>query len=312
MSDQLIISEERIKDFLSHTKSLVNHVYWFTHDLSLMPNEEHYGATINFTDIKLRDVDFLNELINTITSWIYSKQQVGKIIKERLIETNNDISNAYTFLASHAFSKFRVGHPQGQFGELLLFNLIQHFFEAVPLLRKMRITTSVGHERFGADAIHVKIKDNTHQFILGESKCYESKYKFKDAFKNSLTSIIDTFSKFDEELNLYVYDDFIEPELEKVARMYKSGELKNVKFQLVCLVIYNETNGIDGANESEIKKSINEIIHQRCKGLDEKLFKSIETKILNRMNYIIFPVWKLDELLAKFSRLIGGANAKSN
>lgn len=50
--------------------------------------------------------------------------------------------------------KFRKGCPQGQYGELLLFNFIQHFFKAAPLLRKMPITTNPGLERHGADAIH--------------------------------------------------------------------------------------------------------------------------------------------------------------
>ena len=31
--------------------------------------------------------------------------------------------------------------------------------KAVPLLRKMKITTSSQHERFGADAIHYKVEN---------------------------------------------------------------------------------------------------------------------------------------------------------
>ncbi len=264
MHDETNVTADVIESLLSHTATVMNHVFWFTHNLHLQPDKPHFGSTINYTDIKCREDDFLKELINTITSWVYSKAQAKTMIDERLRQTNDDFQNAATFLTSQAFSKFRPGYSQGQFGELLLFNFIQHFFNAVPLLRKMRITTSSGHERFGADAIHVKIEGPTTVLILGESKCYQSRYKFKEAFSTSLSSITTTFTSLDRELDLYTYDDFLESELEDIAKKYKRGELRRARFELVCLIAYHETQRIDGANEEEIKESIRSTIEDRC------------------------------------------------
>lgn len=294
-----------MKELLTHTESLISQVYWFKQDFKLKPTKDHIGCTINWTDIEDRKDDFLRELINTITSWVYNKEKVKQILDERLQATAGDFGNASTFLASQAFSKFRPGHPQGQFGELLLFNFIQYFFEAVPLLRKQRITTSVGHERFGADAVHYKLLNNKHHFYLGESKCYESKYQFKNAFETSLKSIVSTVRTFNKELNLYTYDDFVEPPLEKVAKDYKANRLKDVHFELVCLVVYNETNKIEGRNERDIKNSIKKIIEDRCGCVDSKCFDEIDDKIIERINYVVFPIWKLDELLTSFESKIG-------
>src|SRR5690554_6116714 len=231
--------------YLTHTDKLINHIYWFYEDLDLIPEKEHYGLSINYSDIKERKDDFLTELIQTIVSWVYNKSKSKSLLDERYAETG-DIGNASNFLTHQAYKKFRPGHPQGQFGELLLFNLIQHYYKAVPILRKQRITTSIGHERFGADAIHYKKDGDTNVFILGESKCYKSKHKFGSAFETSLKSIATTFDKLDSELDLYLYDDFLEPELEDIVKRYKKGELKNVKFELMCLIVYNETNTISG------------------------------------------------------------------
>lgn len=273
--------------------------------MKLKPIKEHTFTSINWSDIKERKHDFLRELINTVSSWVYNKTKAKAIIDERLIMTQGDYPNASTFLATQAFSKFRPGYPQGQFGELLLFNFIQHFFRAVPLLRKQRIMTSVGHERYGADAIHFKKTLNKNHLLLGESKCYESKYKFRDAFETSLDSIVKTFNNIDIELDSYIYDDFIETELIEIAKDYKNGKLSNVHFELICLVAYNENKIIDGKNEDEIKDNIRQIIENRCSKLDHTCFDKIDAKILDRINYIIFPIWELDQLLVTFKTEIG-------
>lgn len=273
---------------LTHTRALLEHIYWFSHDLNLQPKNNHYGTAINWTDIDERRHDFLRELINTIVSWVYSKNKCKTIIDQRLILVDGDQANASSFITTQAFSKFRPGHPQGQFGELLLFNFIQFFFKAVPLLRKQRITTSVGHERFGADAIHYRKNEDNNIFILGESKCYKSEYNFKRAFETSLLSLNKTFNDFDKELDLYTYDDFIEPELENIAINFKENKLTNTHFEFVCLIAYNENQKINGANEQEIKKSIQSIIEERCRNIDPSCYTTIEERVLSRINYVVY------------------------
>lgn len=289
--------------YLTHTDSLMNHIFWFYEDLNIEPRKDHYGLSINYSDIKERRDDFLKELLSTIVNWVYHKSKLKKILNERSKDT--DLGNALNFITNQAYSKFRPGHPQGQFGELLLFNLIQHYYKATPILRKQRITTSIGHERFGADAIHYKNKNDKNIFILGESKCYESKYQFKKAFKESIQSIVKTFNELDKELNLYVYEDFIEPELEELMKKYKQGNLKNIQYELVCLIVYNENDDILGDSEEIIKSNIKKVIQDKCASIDKNSFSNINKTILARVNYIIFPIWELDKLLNDFQNKVG-------
>lgn len=293
-----------MENLLTHTESLMNHVYWFKQDFNISPRKDHIGTTIDYTDIICRDHDFLRELVDTVSGWVYNKAKAKQVIDERIALTSSEL-NAYSFLTTQAFSKFRPGFPQGQFGELLLFNFIQFFFKAVPLLRKQRITTSVGHERFGADAIHYKKDGEKHHIILGESKCYKSDYQFNNALETSLESIVKTVTEFNKEMDLYTYDDFLEPELENIAKQYKNNELENVYFEFVCLIAYNENRNFEGENEDEIKQSIRSIIQDRCTSFDANHFEAIDTRILNRINYIIFPIRQLDSLLGEFQKLVG-------
>ncbi|MFJ1490198.1 DUF1837 domain-containing protein [Capnocytophaga canis] len=295
-----------IKNMLNHltnTDLLLKHIYWFYEDLNIEPRKEHYGLSINYSDIKERRDDFLIELLNTIANWVYHKSKQEKLFNDRLKDT--DFGNAIDFISNQAKSKFRPGHPQGQFGELLLFNLIQHYYKAVPILRKQRITTALGHERFGADAIHYKNEDGKNILILGESKCYKSDYQFKKAFNESLQSIIKTFNDLDKELNLYFYDDFIEPELEEIVKQYKQGKLENTHFELVCLIIYNENKEVLADTEENIKNNIKSTIKNRCLSLGIECFEKIQKNILGRINYIVFPMWNLDNILDEFQKKVG-------
>ena len=171
----------------------------------------------------------------------------------------------------------------------------------------MPITTSDGHERFGADAIHYRTEDNNNIFILGESKAYTNDYQFNKAFKESLSSILNTYNNHRGEMNFYLYDDFIDESLVKIAKDYKNGIITDAKVYLVCLITYNEKIKINKQKEEDvIKKSIMNIIKEHCSKLDENIFKDIKDHgLLDRINYIIFPIWQFKVLIQNFQKLIG-------
>ena len=168
----------------------------------------------------------------------------------------------------------------------------------------MPITTSSSHERFGADAIHYKIRDNKNIIILGEAKAYTSSYKFSSAFENAINSILDTYENLRTELNLYLHEDFLDAEMNRVAEAFLTNKLSNVEIELVSLVLYNETTDIKITNEQEIKNQITQIICERYSNFDKSKIDLDKHPILRRITYIVFPVWKLDEIADEFQKMI--------
>lgn len=199
-----------------------------------------------------------------------------------------------------AREKFRSGFPQGQFGELLLFNLIQYFFKAPPVLRKMPITTNPSIERHGADAIHYRLNGNQHHIFIGEAKSYKSKYKFSAALEDAIDGIFKAHQQFHSELGLYVYEDFIDEPLRSVAKAIKRNELAGVKHELVCVISYAETKGKTGPDEASIKAAIEEILAERMKSFDGKVFAGKDKNVADRIHYFLLPFWNFDQLLAEF------------
>ena len=285
---------------LSNTESLMSQIYWFEQDISKPVAASHRAVSIKYVDIKEKRDEFIRELKSTAINWVYSQDKYKNLLDAELKRRGNDQINAASYIYQVADQKFRKGCPQGQFGELLLFNFIQFFFSAPPLLRKMPITTNPGLERHGADAIHYRDDGSCQLFILGESKCYESKYSFNKALRASVSSIIESFENIENEMILYRYDDFIEKELCEVAEKLKAGLLDNPRFELVCLIAYEENKSVDAPSAEVIQRNIEDCVNERWGNAPDDLYEGIREPLLKRIHYVVFPAWNLDDLLDSF------------
>ena len=306
----LILEEKDVLKRLIKNDSLFNMIGVVVKRYDILPNnKEHIGAYIEYQDIQeLRD-GFVEELSDTIVDWIYSSEKY-KEIKDELVKNGKSEASASQYIGRKAKNKFRANKNseniliQGQMGELLLYHFIQKCMKAVPLLRKMNIATSPDHERFGADAIHFKIENGKNIIILGEAKTYTSKYKFNEAFSDAIDSILNTYNKHRSEVELYVHEDFLDDEMNKIAEKYLNNTLKPVEIQLVSIVTYNELSKINKTDEDTIRKDIEKIIEERYKNFDNNKIDISKNPILSRITYIVFPVWDLKELAEKFQKLI--------
>ncbi len=296
-----LMTQEELNQLLSNTEKLFKQIYYFEQIFDIEPKGViHVGASIAYSDIMPRTNEFLKELRNTVISWVFSQQKAKDLFEKRYRETS-DFGNSMAFVDQLAKSKFRSGFPAGQFGELLLFNFIQYFFKAPPLLRKMSITTSTSLERFGVDALHYGTDANENNiFYLGEAKSYKT--GFNAALEKALSSIETTFNNFNAELDLYVYDDFITPSLQKIAEDYKNNELKNVCFELVCILVYDEKE-FEGKNQEEIEESIKKSIEKKTASFKKDKFSSVKSSVLQKLHYVFFPINNLESILTDFEKL---------
>ncbi len=304
-----MMTKEDILKRLIDNNSLFNKIHVIQQRFDILPNDkEHLGACIKYQDLSEMRDEFINELVDSVMDWVYSSEKYSEMIRT-LVGTGKSERAAYSELLRKAHQKFRTGDNtklliQGQFGELLLFHFIQQYFHAVPILRKMPILTSPEHERFGADAIHYKVETNKNIIILGEAKTYTRSYRFNTAFEMALESILDTYKKHKKEMNLYVHEDFLDPEMNKVAESYLNGTMENVEVHLVSIITYNETNKLNITNQADILEQIEKIICDRYCKFDNNKIDIQNNPILNRITYIAFPVWDLEQLAQEFQKLI--------
>lgn len=295
----VVLSETQVDALLANTAELFLNIYSFACSGHSLPGKSHRGAAIAHQDIRERREDFIRELRNTMCSWVFSKAKYEAIFRRTLELRNQDMQNATSHIQALVSEKFRKGFPQGQFGELLLFNFIQNVFKAPPMLRKMSITTNAAIERHGADAIHYRPIAGRNLVFLGEAKSYSSKYKFGEALSASVESALNTLENLSSELNLYVYEDFVDEPLRDIARQIRENALPNVVFELVCIVSYAETSDKAGANQAEIESKIEAILNERLK-THSALLSGKDPLVLQRIHFICLPFWNFDALLMEF------------
>ena len=302
------MTKEDIKTRLINNDALFKNIYVVEQQFDIVPEDrKHYGAAVSYQDIMELRSDFLEQLIDTVVDWVYSSEKYADL-KAKFIESGKSEGAAASQVVRKAKEKFRRGDDklliQGQLGELLLFHFIQRFKGAVPLLRKMSITTSAEHERYGADAIHYKIENGKNVIVLGEAKAYTSDYQFSSAFKKAIDSILDTYKKFRSELGLYLHEDFLDKDMDIIAEGILENTLPNVEVELVSLILYSEMKTISGTNEGEIKELIKNIIQNRYKAFDNEKIPIKDNPILRRITYIVFPIWKFEELATEFQNML--------
>jgi hypothetical protein len=296
-----------INKLLLKNAAFFNHVHIINQKFDILPDKRHYGMAIDYVDLKESREQFVRELVNTILDWVYSQAKQSFILTELKSEGRSN-ANANMELVQKAFEKFRKSDDgkllHGQFGELLLANCLQYLFQAIPILRKMAIATSPAHERFGADAIHYATVDNAPIFYIGEAKCYTSTYSFNVAFEAAIKSILNEYDNITTEIRQYLHEDFLEPDIEQIATDLVNGKLKNARYRLVSIVAYEENSKKTGKTRAEIIKNIDAIIIEKYKKFDKKKFDIYNTPILDRITYIVFPVWEFDKLIEGFAKSI--------
>ena len=117
-------------------------------------------------------------------------------------------------LFKKAVRKISKHTAKGELGELLLFTLLEVYFDAPKILSKISLKTSRRVAVFGADAVHAQYIDGELRLYLGESKLHKS---FSNAATSASKSISNFMDKYSDEFDLIdSYIDF--PEMEDDVR----------------------------------------------------------------------------------------------
>ncbi len=295
---------------LTKVDALMRTMHVVRESFSLPPTKDHIGTCISYSDLIEMRPEFIRELKSSATAFVYSVNKQQELL-QKFRDQGRDEAGAWEIIADRAKEKFRPGNMRGQLSELLLSNFLQHYFRAVPLLRKMPITTNPRLERNGADAIHIRKNDQGEfTLYLGEAKTIHRRTdSFKGAIVESVDDIVKHYQEHRNELYLYTYEDFLPPELEGIATAYIEGSQKNITVELVCIATYNCKNSPGGKNEREILESIIESIRDEAKeASSHPVFARVPQNLLPRLNYILFSVSNLNRLIEEFEEAMGHGN----
>lgn len=127
---------------------------------------------------------FVNSLMYELTDFSYGGEYWNEVVPENSTQALSEAAKAIYQIPE--FKKIQEmcergesiedaindkNLRRGEFGELILFFLLKHFHDAIPLISKIYFKDHDASVVHGFDAVH--FNEKTQSLWLGESKCYE-------------------------------------------------------------------------------------------------------------------------------------------
>lgn len=262
---------------------------------------------IKYTYDKSREEEFIEFLLNNITTYALSRSE-----REELTPENADKIRE---LWKRATARFVKQSNTGEFGEIILFHLLELLEGAVQIVNKMTLKTSGDMYYHGADAIHFGFDEGLKVLYLGESKTTES--KFSTALNKSLKSIDEYHKQGKREFDINLVSGNISDDIPEPTRTVIKNYLNPSKEDLSD---FKESHAIflgfqmdilkELENEYSGKGIMNEVI-KSYRGDIQKYIERIESKFGDfpnlknkRFLFFIIPFKDLSGLKEKFSKEI--------
>ncbi|SFV52726.1 bll2187; hypothetical protein [hydrothermal vent metagenome] len=276
----------------------------YTNIFSNIDNETVNNAILRFHYIKFNPNNepkfdkLIDTIINHITLYCYS-------ISKR---TENDYEAYKNRLYREAARLFRENDKSGEFGELILWFLLESVLKAPQVVAKMDLKTNRNDEIKGADGIHINITNqNILEIIFGESKLYNNLSKaIIDAF-NSIENFLEK-EQYKREYNLITtHFKWLNTEHQTKLLNFISNNIEadEVKIKFAILIGFDWEKYQKLQEPLERKKFVEEfesIYQEKAK----KIINTIEQKLskfkYNNYEFDIFflPFKSVDEMRKRF------------
>lgn len=240
----------------------------------------------------------VNDLIEFVTTKLIDYSIPKKLQDEAKEELNNTGSTSKIvelgIRAKHLFTDLE---KTGEFGEMLLYILVQEILELPQLISKMSLKTS-GHLHYqGADGIHVRYDktDDSLSLYWGESKMEKTIYSgVKNCFESLKSFLLDTYgheSTQARDLQLItsnISENINNSDLENILVRYfdLDDDLSNkLKYKGVCFVGFDS----DHYPKKPLEKTTQDLIDIFQKELAEWL-KTTGNQIKRHVNLEKFEI----------------------
>lgn len=242
-------------------------------------NKDSYH--LDYESGKYRQVELVKLIRDTVLYFALTREELSKID-----------SNSLNKFQSRAWKRIsdRPKDKKGDFGEVLLFLLLETFYPTRKLVTKIRLRTSYGDEVKGFDCAHISFDNEEICFWLGEAKFHQS---FSTAISSAIGSINEHImpSSLKDELSILESNNCeIEESLRgKIEDYLNSGiSLDKMKFKIPILLTYDCSIIKSHRNVcEEFLRELNNELIKRYSSIDAKEIKVAQNI---ELHFIIFPL----------------------
>lgn len=279
-----------MKEIKSRAKHLFCGVTLTTSHNKYSKNSYH----LNYESGLYRQTDLIKIIRDTVIHFALTPQELSQINADSLAKLQN---RAWKRISN------RPKEKKGDYGELLLFLILEVFYPARKIVTKVRLRSSLGDEIKGYDCAHFSIDDGEICLWLGEAKFHQD---FSSAIFKAVQSINDHMSDkaIKDELTILESNNTEIEESERIMleEYLNSGiSLDKMKFKIPILITFDST--IVG-NHKEVCDAFTKDLHLE---LDNK-YKIIDGKTLTvkdniELHFILLPLQAIKEIKEELEKI---------
>jgi hypothetical protein len=242
---------------------------------------------LDYESEKYRQIHLVELIRDTVVFFALTREELASINAETM-----------TQLQKRAWNRISTRPPKvkGDYGELLLFLILEVFYPTKKFVTKIRLRTSLGDEIKGFDCAHFSIEKSEICLWLGEAKFHQS---FSGALAKAIESLNDhiTDKKLKDEISILEGNntELEEPERTRIEKYLNSGiTLDKMKFKIPILITYDST--VVKGNKKVCEEFTNQLIDEltaKYKNIDSKSF-ILKPNI--ELHFIIIPLETVTEI----------------
>lgn len=204
------------------------------------------------------------------------------------------------------YSRISTAHrnKKGDYGELLLFLILDIVYNVPKFVTKVRLRSSVSEQIKGYDCAHVTIEEGEPCLWLGEAKFHQ----------NFSTAVSDAFKSLDEHMEISYLEDELKilggnvewnrahANYDELKKIFQGRSIDKIKFKIPVLLTY-DSNSIKNNTDldDQFKTNLKEEIERHYATLEKKILKAIRTNF--ELVFIIFPLHTVQEIKQKLERI---------
>ena len=263
---------------------------------------------IKYTREGNRENDFLEFIFDTIP--IYALNASERSALE---------GRTYT-LWKTASTRFVKQSKTGEFGELILFHLLELSENAVQVVNKMAIKDTPKMYVHGADAVHFSFEGGIKTLYIGEAK---TEIEFNKAVKDGLDTISEYYNDEDKlkfEISLAagnISEDIPKPYRDQIKKYLdpRTKDLEDLQHVHAIFIGYQfpKLKELEESNNGDLNKEAREAClaeAKRCLEIIEEKVNTYEKLKSKKFLFFVIPFKNLKKLREKFVEVIN--NGKTN
>lgn len=264
----------------------------FKFDFSETKQYEKQTYTLNYQDKQYRQNELVKIIDHAVPYFALTESEFEEY------RSNGDFGEA----REAGYSRISTAHrnKKGDYGELLLFLILNVIYDVPKFVTKVRLRSSVSEQIKGYDCAHITIEEDEPCLWLGEAKFHQ---KFS-------TAVLDAFKSLDEHMETF----YLKNELRilggniewnktnvnysELKKIFQGRSIDEIKFKIPVLITYDSDSIKSNIDLSEkFQADLTKEIKKNYATIEKKALKAIKTNF--ELLFIIFPLHTVQEIKQK-------------